>query len=270
MNWQEIKEAIVTWLLTDGIKLLIALVVGYLAFRLINFIARRIEKRNEKTQKIDPTAMGIAVRIVRAVLKLVVVAVAVGFVGIDTSGLSALIGSIGVTIGLAVNGALSNVAGGLILAITHPFKIDDYIAVAGVEGTVKDIRILSVKLQTFDGKIVHVPNGTFPTSNVTNYTELGQRRVEYKFSIAYSADFKLARDLLLGIFSSDGRVMPDPEPAVVMSAHGESSIELTARCWVKSEDYWGVYFNLIEKAKQLFDENGIEIPFNQMDVHIVK
>ena len=268
MNWTNIKESVISWMLTSGVKLVIALVVGYLAFRLINFIARRLEKRNEKSLKIDPTAFRITLRIVRVVLKMVVVAVAVSFLGIDTSGLSALIASIGVTIGLAVNGALSNVAGGLILAITHPFKIDDYISVGGVEGTVKDIRILSVKLQTVDGKIVHVPNGTFPTSNVTNFTQLGERRVEYKFSIAYSADYRLARDILLGIFSADDRVLPSPEPTVVMSAHGESSIELTARCWVKSADYWNVYFNLIERAKQLFDENGIEIPFNQMDVHI--
>ena len=268
MSWDEIWQTIVSWALSTGIKLVITLVLMYVLFRVINLIARRIMKRNEKTKKFDYTTVKTLVYIGKIVAKCVVVAAAVSFLGIDTSSISALIASVGVTIGLAVNGALSNVAGGVLIAVTKPFKIDDYISVNGVDGTVMDIRLITVKLRTPDNKIVYIPNSVFPSNNITNYSESGTRRVEYKFSVAYSTDFAKARDILLGVMRGNEKVLETPEPTVNMSDHGESAVILTARCWVNSEDYWTVYFNMIEAAKAEFDKEGVSIPFQQIDVHM--
>ena len=225
-------------------------------------------KRQEKKQKFDYTTVKTVVYVCKVVLKCVVIAGAVSFLGINTSSISALIASIGVTIGMAVNGALSNVAGGVILAVTKPFKIDDFISANGVDGTVMDIRLLNVKLRTPDNKTVYIPNSVFPNGNVINFSESGTRRVEYKFSVAYTADHEKARDVLLQIMSSNEKVLPDPAPTVNMSDHTDSSVVLTARCWVNSGDYWDVYFDMIEKAKEEFDKAGVEIPFRQIDVHM--
>ncbi len=268
MSWDEIWQTIISWVLSTGIKLVITVVLMYVLFRIINLIGRRIMKRNEKTKKFDYTTVKTTVYVGKIVAKCVVVAAAVSFLGIDTSSISALIASIGVTIGLAVNGALSNIAGGIIIAVTKPFKIDDFITVNGIDGTVTDIRLINVKLRTPDNKTVYVPNSAFPSNNIINYSESGTRRVEYKFSIAYSADFEKAREILLGIMGGNGKVLKTPEPTVNMSDHGSSSIVLTARCWVNSADYWPVYFGLIEAAKAEFDKAGVEIPFPQMDVHM--
>jgi len=273
MDWNQIWESIKTWLMTDGLssiaRVLIALILMFVTFKIINAIARRITKRCEK-KKVDKTISRTLIYIFKLVLKIVIIICLVGFVGIDTSGITALIASLGVCIGLAVNGALSNFAGGIMIIITRPFKIDDYIEACGQGGTVEEIHITQTKLRTPDNKVVYIPNGTLHASEIINYSEKNTRRVDFLFSIGYSDDFEKAKATINEICDKHELVFKDPAPFIRVKEHGASSINIVTRVWVKSDDYWTVYFDIMESVKTAFDEQGIEIPFNQLDVHVKK
>jgi small conductance mechanosensitive channel len=272
LSWETIGETLLSWCLNTGIKILIALVLLIVSFRIINLISRRIERGTKLTARHDKTIMKVITYIGKVGAKILVVMCLVAYLGIDTSGLTALVTSLGVCAGLAVNGALSNLAGGVIIIFTRPFKLDDYIEVegSGISGTVEDIQIVCTKLRTPDNKTIYVPNGTLSNSNIINYSEKDTRRVDFTFSIDYTNDFEKAKALILAVCNSHKLVMSDPEPFVRMSEHGQSSIDITARVWVKSDDYWTVRFDILEAVKQTFDENNISIPYNQLDVHIKK
>jgi small conductance mechanosensitive channel len=263
----KITDTILNWCLNTGIKVLIALVVLFISFRVVTVISRKIAKKGDK-DKYDKTVMKTLAYLFNIGLKVVIAICLVGYVGIDTSGLTALVASFGVCIGLAVNGALSNVAGGVLIIVTRPFKIDDFIEAQGVCGTVEDIHMVCTKLRTPDNKVVYLPNGALSSGNIINYSEKDTRRVDFTFSIAYDADFEKAKAIVLDLLVNHELTLDDPAPFVRVSEHGASSINITARAWVKSADYWTVNFDTIEAVKKAFDENGIEIPFDQLDVHV--
>ena len=267
MNWQAILNSITNWALTAGIRLLIALVIMFISFKVINFIGKRIEKAGDKHHT-DKTVMRTVAYIFRIGMKIVVGICLVGYVGINTSGLTALVASLGVCVGLAVNGALSNLAGGVLIILTRPFRIDDFIEAQGYSGVVEDIHITNTKLRTTDNKIVYIPNGALSSGSIVNYSLKDTRRVDEVFSIAYSSDFKKAKDILSQIIEEHPLILKDPAAFIRVSEHSTSSISITTRVWVKSEDYWTVKFDMLETVKERFDAEGIEIPFNQMDVHI--
>ena len=266
---KEFFDGILNWLLNTeigvGIKIIIAVVIFFISFKVINVVARRIEKRGEKY---DKTLTKTLAYILKIGLKCVITVCLIGFLGIDTSGITALIASLGVCIGLAVNGAVANIAGGVLIIVTRPFRIDDYIEAQGVSGTVEDIHMVNTKIRTPDNKVIYLPNGALSNGNIINYSVKDTRRVDFTFSIAYSADFERAKGIVMSAMTSHELVLSDPEPMVRVSEHGASSINLTARAWVKSEDYWTVKFDLLERVKREFDKEGIEIPFNQLDVHV--
>lgn len=263
-------DKLLNWCLDSGLKIIIALVLLFISFKLINFIARRIRKKLVNNERFDKTLVKTFTNIGKIGLKIAVVVCLVGYLGIDTSGLTALVTSLSVCVGLAVNGALSNLAGGFLILFTRPFKVDDYIEVesTGIAGTVEDIQIVCTKLCTPDNKMIYVPNGTLSNSNIINYSEKDTRRVDFTFSIAYDNDFEKARALILAICESHSLVLDDPAPLVRMVEHGQSSINITTRVWVKSENYWTVKFDILEAVKQTFDKSGISIPYNQLDVHV--
>ncbi len=267
IDWQKLIDTAVDWLTHTGVKILIALLVLFISFKVINAITRRIEKK-ATAKNADKTILKTLMYIMRLGLKLVVVICLVGFLGIDTSGLTALVASLGVCAGLAVNGALSNLAGGVLIILTRPFKIDDYIEAQGHSGTVAEIRITSTKLITPDNKVIYLPNGNLANGDIVNYSERDTRRVDFKFSIAYDNDFEKAKSIVRNILESNELVLKDPAVFVRVSEHGASSINITARAWVNSGDYWTVNFDTIEAVKLAFDESGIEIPYDQLDVHV--
>ena len=271
MNWKQIINDIVktvaAWVTSTGLKVIIALVLLFISFRIINKFARRIAKQGE-SGKLDKTLTKVFSYLFTVVLKCVVAICLVGYVGIDTSGLAALVTSLGVCLGLALNGALANLAGGVLIIITRPFKVDDFIEAQGYSGTVEDIRITSTRIRTGDNKVVYIPNGTLSSGCIVNYSEKELRRVDLKFSIAYSNSFSKAKTIIAEICDSHELVLKDPAPIVRMSEHAENSINIVTRVWTKSSDYWTVYFDLLETVKERFDEEGVEIPFNQVDVHI--
>ncbi|MBE7084308.1 MAG: mechanosensitive ion channel [Clostridiales bacterium] len=257
------------WVATTGVKIVIALIVLFISFKVINFLARKIEKKaNDK--KADKTIMRTLAYLFRLGLKIVVAICLVGYLGIDTSGLTALVTSLGVCIGLAVNGALSNMAGGVLIILTRPFRVDDYIEAQGYSGTVTDIHLTNTKLVTPDNKVVYIPNGILANGNIVNYSEKDTRRVDFEFSIGYADDFEKAKSIIYRICESHELVLKDSAPFVRVGEHGASSINIKTRVWTKSADYWTVYFDVLEKVKLEFDKEGIEIPYNQLDVHIKK
>ena len=272
MDWQQVWQTVQDWLTNTGIKLLIAIAIMIVSFALINWLSKKIAKRADKkvaeNKKIDKTIYKTVSYVVKVGLKVLVVLGLISYVGIDTSAITALIASLGVGVGLAINGTLSNFAGGVLILITRPFKDDDYIQACGYEGTVEDIRICHTRLRTTDNKVVYLPNGKLSTSEVVNFSEKDLRRVDLKFSISYSDDFEKAKTIIRKVCDANELVLKDPEPSVRVSAQSSSSIDISAKVWCKNADYWTVNFDMLEQVKTAFDQNGIQIPFNQLDVHI--
>ncbi len=269
MNWNDVLNSVVGWVTNVGVKIIIALVVLLISFKIIKVICKKIVKAGEK-KNADKTVMKTAAYAVGLVARVVVVVCLVGFLGIDTSAITALIASFGVCVGLAVNGTLSNLAGGVLILLTRPFKVDDFIEAQGISGVVADIHITNTKIVTGDNKVIYVPNAPLSNGNIINYSEKDTRRVDLDFSIAYDADSEKAKAIISEIIANHELTLKTPAPFVRVGAHGKSAIEIKCRVWVNSANYWAVYFDLIESVKAEFDKNGIEIPFDQLDVHIKK
>ena len=273
MDWQQVWQTVQDWLTHTGIKILISIVIMIVSFSLINWLSKRIAKRADKkvaeNKKIDKTIYKTVSYVVKVGLKVLVVIALIGYVGIDTSAITALIASLGVGVGLAINGTLSNFAGGVLILITRPFKDDDYIQACGYEGTVEDIRICHTRLRTTDNKVVYLPNGKLSTSEVVNFSEKDLRRVDLKFSISYSDDFEKAKSVIADVCAQNELILKDPEPSIRVSEQSASSIDISAKVWCKNADYWTVKFDMLENVKKAFDASGITIPFNQLDVHVV-
>lgn len=273
MNLTETLQALlaklIDWATTAGVRLVIALVILFISFKVINAVARKIEKQGEKG-KLDKTIAKTLAYVMKIALKICIAICMVGYVGIDTSGLAALVVSFGACIGLALNGAVSNLAGGVIIILTRPFRVDDFIEAQGVSGTVEDIHITCTRVRTGDNKVVYLPNGALSSGTIINYSEKDTRRVDFTFSIGYGNDFEKAKAIVLDICNAHALVLKDPAPMVRVSEHGASSINLVTRVWVNNGDYWTVNFDILEAVKKAFDEQGIEIPYNQLDVHVKK
>ena len=262
-----VSNTLINWAMTAGLRVLIALVIMFISFKIVNSVARKIQKSSDKG-KIDKTLARTFAYIFKITMKCLIAICLIGYVGIDTSGLAALVVSFGACVGLALNGALSNLAGGILIILTRPFRVDDFIEAQGYSGTVEDIHITNTKIRTADNKVVYIPNGPLSSGTVVNYSVKDTRRVDFTFSIGYSDDFEKAKGIVMDILTAHELTLDDPAPMVRVSAHGASSIDLVARVWVKSADYWTVNFDILEAVKAAFDKEGIEIPFNQLDVHV--
>ena len=188
--------------------------------------------------------------------------------GIPTTSFITALASCGVAIGLALQGALGNLAGGIMILIFKPFKIGDYITTASNSGTVSNITIMYTVLKTPDNKVITIPNGTLTNSVIENYSSSDKRRVDLVFTTAYDCDIDKVREILLAAANGHAKVLHEPEPFARLTKHGDSSLEYTMRVWCNADDYWDVNFDLIETVKRDFDANGISIPYPQMDVHI--
>lgn len=265
---QEFLNTIITWATGTGVKILIALVILLVSFRIINGLGRKITKKLESSSKLDKTLTKTLSYIVIIALKVLVVVCLIGYLGIETSGISALIASLGVGVGLAVNGTLSNLAGGAMILITRPFKIGDYISAQGSEGVVEDIRICNTKILTVDNKVVYLPNSGLSTGIIVNYSEQELRRVDLDFSVGGNDPDKV-RGVLEGVCAREQLVLKDPAPFVRMTDYGAGNgVKMTVRAWCKTSEYWNTYFALLDDAQKAFDAEGIVVPFNQLDVHM--
>ena len=260
-------DTVVTWATTAGVRVLIALVLTVIFFKMIRLVGRRMERTLER-RGVDKTIRRTLVYALRLGLKIVVVLCLFGYVGLDTGGLAALLTSLGVGIGLAINGTLANLAGGVLILVTRPFRIDDFIEAQGYSGTVEEIHITYTRLCTPDNKIIYIPNGALSTETIINYSLQKTRRIDEIFSISYREDWAHVSAILREICERHPLVLPDPAPMIRIQEHGDSAIRTLVRVWVKKEDFWTVKFDLLEQVKLRFDDEGIEIPYRQVDVHL--
>lgn len=268
-TWNQIWSTIVAFLTSFGFKLLGALLVLVIGLKLAKFITNRV--RNSKGyRKIDPSVQSFLGNCLLAVLDIVVIVSACLILGIPSASFIAALGTAGVAIGLALQGSLSNFAGGIMILLFKPFSVGNFIDSNGVSGTVIDISIFYTVLRTPDNKHVTVPNGTLMNSTITNASVEATRRVDFTFSAAYGCDVELVKRILLDIAESEEKALKDPAPFCRLSAHSDSSLDFTLRIWCNSPDYWDINFNVKEKVIAAFEENHIEIPFPQLDVNVKK
>ena len=265
---QEFLNTVINWATHTGVKIIIALVILFIAFKIINFVAKKFTKKFQDNPKYDKTLTKTFIYIGKIALKILVVVCLIVYLGIETSGISALIASVGVAAGLAINGTLANLAGGVMILITRPFRVDDFIEAQGEQGVVEEIKICYTKIHTLDNRTIYLPNSALSTGTIINYSEKDLRRVDLEFSVGGN-DPEKVRNILLDVCKNEEKVLSDPEPFARTTDYGAGNgVKVTLRAWCKGADYWDAYFNLLDGVRKAFEENKIVIPFQQMDVHI--
>jgi small conductance mechanosensitive channel len=245
------------------IKATVIFLAGRLLVGLVNKVVRSLlEKRD-----IEPSVKSFTASAVNVVLIILLIVSVIGALGIETTSFAALLASAGVAIGMALSGNLSNFAGGLIILLFKPFRVNDFIQAQGTEGTVKEIQIFHTILNTPDNKLVYVPNGSLSSGTVTN-CNVAQRRLEWIFCVDYGTDYAKAKALTESILAADTRILESPAPPfIALHTLADSSVNLLVRAWVKSADYWDVYFSINRAVYETFPAQGISFPFPQLTVH---
>lgn len=256
-----------TYLVPLGLKILAAIIVFLLGRWIIKLIKKWMAN-GLMSRHGDPTLHSFLSNLVSVVLYFILIISIVGILGINTSSLVALLASAGLAVGMSLGGTLQNFAGGVLIIMFRPFKVGDFISAQGHEGKVNEIQIFNTHILTVDNKEVILPNGALATGVLTNYSRQGTRRVDWTFSIAYGDDYDKAKSVLRCLCDEDQRILKSPEPFIELVKLNESSVDITVRAWVESADYWGVFFSMNEKVYKTFAQEGLNIPFPQMDVHV--
>jgi small conductance mechanosensitive channel len=260
-------DTIQSLILEYGLNILWAIVIIVIGWWLAGFLSKLL-RNNLGRAEVDPSLIGFLGSIAYWSILIFAILGALAKVGVQTTSIIAVLGAASLAVGLALQGSLANFAAGALILLFRPYKIGDFVEVAGATGTVKEIQIFTTVLETPDQKTVIVPNAQATGSNITNYTTKGTRRVDMVFGIGYGDDVLKAKRLLEQVLAQDERVLPEPAPTVAVLELANSSVNFAVRPFVKVEDYWGVYFDTTEKVKLLFDQEGISIPFPQQDVHV--
>ena len=266
-------EAFINSLIEQGsqlgwtiIKAIIVFIVGRFIIRMINKLVRRILTKRD----FEPSVKTFVGSLVNVTLMVLLIISVVGALGVQTTSFAALLASAGVAVGMALSGNLSNFAGGLIILLFKPFKVGDYIESQGVGGTVREIQIFHTILVTPDNKNIFIPNGSLSSGVVTNISNEATRRVDWTFGVEYGCDYNHVKSVVESVLAQDGRILNDPAPFIALSALADSSVNVVVRVWVKSSDYWGVYFDTNKAIYATFNAEGIGFPFPQLTVHQAK
>lgn len=252
-----------------GIRIVIALAILIVGFWIAQFLSKVVVKVL-KRRKTDESLVGFLRSVTSIGLKTLVLITAMSQLGVEMTSFVAILGAAGLAIGLALSGTLSNFAGGVMILLFKPFKIGDYVNMQGEHGTVKEILIFNTILATLDNKVVILANGAVANGTIVNYTKAEKRRVDWVFGIAYGDDLKVAKALLDKFINQDERILKDSTNFIGLGELGDFSVNITVRAWVKTDDYWPVFFAMNERVYNEFDAAGLSIPFPQMDVHMQK
>jgi len=245
---------------------LVTLVIGlYLIKLLVKFMNRVLQAR-----KIDESLQPFFKTLVSIVLKILLVISVMGMIGIEMTSFIALLGAVGLSIGMALSGSLQHFAGGVLLLIYKPFSKGNFIEAQGHKGTVMELRIFNTVINTLDNKVVFIPNGPLSTGTIVNYSLESTRRIDTVFSIAYTDDINFAKEIILKVINSNEKILKDPVPVIGVKELGASSVNIESRVWVNNADIIDLTFFMNEAVKYEFDKNGISIPFPQMDVNLKK
>ena len=268
MTLETIVKRIIDWTFTGGIKLIIGTLAIVIGFKIINKLSKRFINLAEK-RNVDMTLIKFIKSFISYTLKILLVLIIAGsYWKLELSGLAAIVASAGVAIGLALQGSLSNFAGGFIILLLRPFKVGDYIQTGQFEGTVEQIGVFYTSLTTIDNKVVLIPNGTLSNGSLINYSTKDTRRVDLVFAVSYESDILKVRGILKDIVQQHRLVLDYPEPFVGLLEQADSSLNFAVRVWVNTPDYWTVYFDLLEEVKLRFDKEEISIPYPQIDLHL--
>jgi len=250
-----------------GLKVVAAIAIllfGWIAARTIRSLVRSMLRKG----RVDAALVSFASSLTYVALMAFVVIAALGQLGVQTASFVAVIGAAGLAVGLALQGSLANFASGVLIIIFKPFKVGDYVEGGGGAGVVEEISIFTTEMKSPDNKKIIVPNSKMMGDNIINYTAKEMRRIDIVAGVSYKDDIDKVRAVLRDILASDERVLKDPAPTIAVLELGESSVNFAVRPWVKTQDYWDVFFATQEKIKKQFDAQGISIPFPQRDVHL--
>lgn len=268
-SWDEVLQTVQTTGVDFAFNLVKAIIIFYVGKFIVGIIVRTVRKIMSK-QDIEDTLENFVLSLLRMVLMLFVIIATVGALGMQTTSFVAVLGAAGLAIGLALQGSLSNFASGVLIVLFKPYRVGDWVEAGGISGAVERVEILTTVFNTGDNKKVIVPNGQVMGSIITNYSANEKRRVDMVVGVSYDDDLDKVRATLEELIAADDRVLADPPHKIAVSELGDSSVNFIVRPWVKTEDYWGVMFDLTEAIKKRFDKEGISFPFPQQDVHLYK
>lgn len=267
LDLQKYSDQLGTMILEYAPKLALALATLIIGLWIISMIlkgmGRVLEKRN-----VDPSLAPFLRSLFGILLRLMLLVSVIGMVGVEITSFVAILGAAGLAVGLAMQGTLQNFAGGVMILLFKPFKVGDVIDAAGYLGSVREIQIFNTILNTPDNKRIIIPNGSLAGSSMTNFSSESTRRVDWTFGIGYGDDYDKAKSVLEKYIGEDERIMKDPAPFIALSALADSSVNIVVRVWVNPSDYWGVFFDMNERVYKGFAQEGLNIPFPQMDVHL--
>ncbi len=254
---------IISW----GTNLLGAIAVWIIGGWVIKILINQLRKILQK-RKVDESLIPFLISISEVTLKILILISALSIMGVKMTSFIAILGAAGLAIGMALSGTLQNFAGGVMILLFKPFRVGDLIETDKYLGTVSEIQIFNTILKSPDNKTYLIPNGGLSTNSLTNYSTEEKRRVDWTFGIGYGDNTEKARGIITELANADSRILKDPAIFIAVSELGDSSVNFTVRGWVKSADYWGVFFDMNEKVYNAFNKSGINIPFPQMDVHL--
>lgn len=265
-NWDEYAKEYADKFIDFLPSLLFALFLLIFGLWVIKILVNYIRKFFEK-KEYDPTLENFVVSITKWTLKILLFILVITKLGVETTSLVAVIGAAGLAVGLALQGSLSNFAGGVLIIVLKPFKVGDFIEAQGVSGTVKETSLFYTKLTTFGNQLAVIPNGQLTNDNIINYTVEGKRKDAITIGISYDSDIKVAKDILVNLMAEQEKIFEDPAPQVVVTELADSAVNLSLRFWAFNEDFWDCHWYTIEEAKTRLEAAGIGIPFPQRDVH---
>ena len=252
-----------------GLKIIYVIVIWFIGSKLIKLLLRII-KKDKVFNKLDKSISGFLLSFVNITLYVVLIITIASVIGIPSTSIITLLGSAGVAIGLALQGGLSNIAGGIVILIFKPFRVGDFVDTHADSGTVKSISLFYTTLVTPDNKIISIPNGNLANSTSVNYSKEKERRLDIDMDVSYDNDIEIVKKTLNSVLNKEKRINKEKDVFVRLTNYKDSSMVYTIRVWVKSCDFWSVKFDLLEKIKYEFDKNNISIPYNQLDVHLTK
>lgn len=264
------KADLIPKLLEYGIRFLIAALVIFIGFKLTNLLSNKVIPKLLAKRDADDSIVTFLTSLTKISLKVLTVITAMTHLGLEMTSFVALLGAAGIGIGMAFSGTLSNFAGGVIILMIKPFKIGDYIKTQGEEGTVKKILVFNTVLSTIDNKVVYLANGAVANNSIVNYTQQSLRRIDFVFGIAYGDDLKAAKETLKKFSDEDVRILKKPEVYIGLAELADSAVNIKMMVWVKTEDYWNVFYDINERVYQEFGQAGLSFPYPQMDVHLQK
>ena len=269
VSLERMLEKLYEWVITRGVNMFFGVIFLSIGWKVINKTLKRI-RRILESKNADPTITRFLDNVMNVTLKTVLIIIILQYIGVNLTGLTTIVASAGVALSLALKGSLANLAGGVIILVARPFNVGDFIETTEHSGVVEKISIFYTYLVTFDNKQILIPNWILTDSSIVNYSSKEIRRVDLTFSVSYEEDVIRVKNVLINILKNNELVLEEPEFFVGISMHGDSAINFIVKAWCKTEDYWTVYYDLLETVKIKFDEEGISIPYPQMDLHVKK